>query len=490
VTEPKVSTAIANLLFVLFLVFFSVSIALGAFIYFRHQQTAAELARLSEEVSHAKSRQELQVNLMKGNNRTAVYPHADPRVGFVLNPAIRSTAMWAENAVEYNINSIGLRGKNIETKAPGVIRIALVSDSWFFGWRLSDNDRLESALTRLLASHYPASRYEVITVAIPGWNVENEAAFLEDHYSQLQPDILVWAINPNDLWDSASVVPPGLVAETPARGSAWLCPQTNIQWTLSGAPVVLERWRRNIELMKEISESYHVPILALHVHEYEPYVSMIRMVGAATFPIVATPLEYQKDPRWSVEPGVDSHPTAWATDLMAIDLLGHLVEHGHLPATEFSETEKEVIAKGQNASRGMPPERIEGFLNQTYGIPTTYARTGAYFRNSAITPKWDVCPQGRLSVGRESGTNTAEISFSDVKNDTDGGNKLSCSVRTRDGRSYVGEGLDKANTRVCRVSIPPSQTPGIVDIYWQFKKFSCENATDCFAAKFESASVF
>jgi hypothetical protein len=100
VPEQKVSTAIANLLFVLFLVFFSVSIALGAFIYFRHQQTAAELARLSEEVSHAKSRQELQVNLMKGNSRTVVYPHADPRVGFILNPAIRSTAMSAENAVE------------------------------------------------------------------------------------------------------------------------------------------------------------------------------------------------------------------------------------------------------------------------------------------------------------------------------------------------------------------------------------------------------
>jgi hypothetical protein len=88
---------------------------------------------------------------MKGNSRTAVYPHADPRVGFILNPAIRSTAMWAENAVEYNINSIGLRGKNIETKAPGVIRIALA---------------------------------------------------------------------------------PGLVAETPARGSAWLCPKSNYSISL------------------------------------------------------------------------------------------------------------------------------------------------------------------------------------------------------------------------------------------------------------------
>lgn len=487
--DETVSTSVANALFVLFLVFFAISLALGAFVFYRHQETTATLNRLTVALSQAKSREELQAQLMAGeNNVHALFPHADKRVGFVLNRHVSWTSLYAANDDKYPINSMGLRGNPIEPKAPGVTRIALVSDSWFFGWRLRDGERLQSQLKALLTSHYPNKQYEVITVAVPGWNVENEAAFLEDYFDRLQPDILIWSINANDLWDTESVVPPGVPASRPAPGSPWVCPETGFEWSLSSAPLVIERWRKNIALMNGISKTYGVPILALHPYEDEPYVSMIRKLGGASFPIVSTPMEFVNDPRWQIEAGVDSHPTAWATQLIAIDLLGHLIEYGHLPPTQLSKDEAAIIDKGRAASRDRPDE-VDAFVNSTHGIPANYNDT-AQMNNPSITAKWQACPQGRISVGRAKGANTAEISFDQIRNDTHGTNGLSCTARTKEGLSYKGEGTDQAGMRTCRISIPPSSTPEVVDIYWQFQKFSCDVSDDCFSARFRSAKIF
>ena len=489
--SPKtVPTSVANALLVLFLVFFGISVGLGGFIYVRYREPDAEQKRLTEALSQAKSRDQLMAELMVGDNNWALFPHADKRVGFVLNRHVVWTGLYAAKDDKYPINSMGLRGNPIEPKAAGVTRIALVSDSWFFGWRLLDGQRLQAQLTALLQKHYPDKRYEVITVAVPGWNVENQAAFLEDYFDRLQPDVLVWSINANDLWDTQSVVPPGVPATRPAPGSPWLCPDTGFAWSTLATPLVMERWRKNIAMMEGISRSYGVPILALHVYELEPYVSMIRKLGGASFPIVSTPREFTKDPRWELEPGVDSHPTPWAIQLIAVDVLGHLIEYGHLPPAQLSREQQSIIEKGRAASRGVSDDQVEAFINTTRGIPASYDRASAQVNNPSITSKWEACPQGRMSLGRANGANTAEISFDDIRNDNGRSNTLSCSARTKDGQTFKGESIDDAGARICRIAIPPSPTDEIVDLYWQFPKFTCDVADDCFSARFKSAKVF
>ena len=95
-----------------------------------------------------------------------------------------------------------------------------------------------------------------------------------------------------------------------------------------------------------------------------------------------------------------------------------------------------------------------------------------------------------MSLGRAKGANTAEISFDDIRNDKAGSNALSCSARTKDGQTFKGESIDDAGARTCRVAIPPSPTDEVIDLYWQFEKFTCDVADDCFSAKFRSAKVF
>jgi hypothetical protein len=314
---------------------------------------------------------------------------------------------------------------------------------------------------------------------------------LEDYFDRLQPDVLIWSINANDLWDTQSVVPPGVPATRPAPGADRICPDIAFDWGRTSAPIVIERWRRNVALMAGISKTYGVPILALHVNELEPYVSMIRKVSNTPFPIVSTPAEFITDPRWQLQPGVDGHPSRWATRLIAVDLLGHLIEFGHLPPADLSADERIIIEKGRMASRGVPDDKVEAFINSTHGIPTGYDRASSQgFSNPSITPLWEACPQGRISLARNHGANVAEISFDQIRNAKVGGNPLRCTARTKDQKSFAGRSEATGGATTCRVDIPQSETAEIVDLYWSFDKFSCYAADDCFDANFRSTRVY
>ena len=120
------------------------------------------------------------------------------------------------------------------------------------------------------------------------------------------------------------------------------------------------------------------------------------------------------DRRWELEPGVDSHPTPWASRLIAADLLGHLIEYGHLPPVELDRDEQSIVDKGRAASRGVGDDQVEAFINATHGIPASYDRASAQITNPSITTKWEACPQGRMSLGRANGANIAKVIRADL----------------------------------------------------------------------------
>jgi hypothetical protein len=60
----------------------------------------------------------------------AIVPHVDPDIGFVLNPAIERATFGAAEGSSYPVNTMGLRGPEIETAGPNVTRVVLVGDRW------------------------------------------------------------------------------------------------------------------------------------------------------------------------------------------------------------------------------------------------------------------------------------------------------------------------------------------------------------------------
>jgi hypothetical protein len=106
-----------------------------------------------------------------------------------------------------------------------------------------------------------------VTVAVPGWNVRSEAAFLASHMRDLDPDAIVWEICPNDTWMIGAVIPPG--------GLSWgFSPQnadldgnafTVMNNPLPLMPYVVDRHLENLARMDEAHTAFGVPVLAAPV---------------------------------------------------------------------------------------------------------------------------------------------------------------------------------------------------------------------------------
>ena len=447
------------------------------------------------------NRKQMEAELMKGNSAHAIYPHADARIGYVFNPALKTANLWApDGGSEYRINQLGLRGREIGKKGPEGLRIVLVSDSWFWGWKLPDAERLEVQLKSMLDKHFPSNAYEVITVAMPGWNVENEAAFLEDHMDLLEPDIIVWSLASNDSWTTPGVLPPGQLASKMSRSSVWLCPETNFRSPEAPSWQVVKAWNKNIELMNDIKRTYNVPIIALFADGWKTFASMLRTINKAEFPIFVTSPDYQREKRWFVSYPNDAHPTAWATEIIATDILGSLVKHGLIPNTDLSQQEKEIIDRGALASEDVAANELEAFMHtgvapfNRFTYPTQYSRTDddkgdvhtGRLGSLGIWGDWNACPQGRLLIKNLAGNRKLILSFDDVKSDRHGENKLHCMASMPTGEVKVGVERRRGARRNCDIELPYSDHEELLDVIWRFDRFTCISPYDCLAARFFS----
>jgi hypothetical protein len=472
---------LTDVFFGLFLFFLGTTVAIGWF-FFGFLEERSGLAELKNSLLNQAT---LQRQLLQGNHAEhSLIPHADPHIGYVLNYNFGNgnTSLWADEGGQYQINSLGLRGPEIVKKAPGAKRIVLVSDSWLYGWRLSDKDRVEAALKALLAHYYPGLALEVVTVAMPGWNVENEAAFLDDHAAIISPDVLIWTINSNDLWDTAGVLPPGFLSFKVSRSSQWVCPETYFPEQRWQVPFVLEGWKKNIALMNAAQRSFGAPVMALFAHEYRDVVTMIRNVAKPEFEIFSTPQEYQIEQRWGVQYPNDSHPSKWGSNLIAIDLLARLMSSGFLPQVALEPEHQAVAEKGRAASQAVAPEKLQEMLqaNLVYPYPRAYDRSSdpPKIRNVGITDEWKVCPEGRLILQPEA--DAVEISFDEVGPMP---NQLTCEARSMSSKAS-GIGTVQNGNASCRVDMPRDGLP--IEMVWHFSRFVCSGAQDCYAGRFKS----
>jgi hypothetical protein len=107
--------------------------------------------------------------------------------------------------VTYRINALGLRQPDFDwTKEEGVVRIALIGDSFMFGIGVEDEDTLPRHLAVELARRWPTARFEVLNLGIPGNNLSSHVEMFTTATERLDPDVVVLGLTlANDLsrWD-------------------------------------------------------------------------------------------------------------------------------------------------------------------------------------------------------------------------------------------------------------------------------------------------
>jgi lysophospholipase L1-like esterase len=117
----------------------------------------------------------------------------DAGAGYTMVPSYRGRLHGADFDQSFETNSQGLRGNEVSVKQPGEFRIVVLGDSFVLGAEVPVEQRFSDRLEVDLKQHgYGAVR--VISVGTRGWGTYNEAGFLRENISWLQPDLVVLCV--------------------------------------------------------------------------------------------------------------------------------------------------------------------------------------------------------------------------------------------------------------------------------------------------------
>ena len=123
----------------------------------------------------------------------------DNELRYVYHPDVRWVVEKPEFKVEYFTNNEGMRDKSqhIMPKPQGLTRILLLGDSFTFG----AGNNYEKIWTVILEKKFFENGYkiDVVKAGISGFDTYTEVVYLERIYHKYQPDIVLFAFQPNDL---------------------------------------------------------------------------------------------------------------------------------------------------------------------------------------------------------------------------------------------------------------------------------------------------
>ena len=90
------------------------------------------------------------------------------------------------------LNADGFRDRDYaKAKPPGVRRIVGIGDSYMFGWGVRTGKDYLSVLEERLAPRCPDARWEVLNMAVPGYNTAMEVETLRARGLAYEPDVVV-----------------------------------------------------------------------------------------------------------------------------------------------------------------------------------------------------------------------------------------------------------------------------------------------------------
>lgn len=184
----------------------------------------------------------------------------DPRP-YVLKPSttIRFGGLRARlpEAVNWAINSQGIRAAETIPATSGKYRIATYGDSEAYGWSVDYDDTFQRQMERR------DDRVEVINFGVPGYNVSNVADTIELTVPEFRPDLVIYLVNKNDFDDpldaSAVVANSALLRLVRFVYYLWIARPKEKQ--LRDSPERMERFAREAGRIAELSDRNGIPLI-------------------------------------------------------------------------------------------------------------------------------------------------------------------------------------------------------------------------------------
>jgi hypothetical protein len=122
-----------------------------------------------------------------------------PEHGWIFPPHTRTRIETCEFEHTIETNRLGLRDREFELpRVAGSLRIAVVGDSFSYGWGVPLEQTWVQRLERHLRAEGPPRPVEVVNLGKPGGDPLDAAAIAERVLSELRPDLLVVAITQGD----------------------------------------------------------------------------------------------------------------------------------------------------------------------------------------------------------------------------------------------------------------------------------------------------
>ncbi len=118
-------------------------------------------------------------------------------------------AVIGRKSIHIHINAAGQRdGRDLATDKPaGVYRVVVLGDSFTFGGKVPLERTFSPSLERALAALDRSRRYEVVNLAVPGYNTEQEMLSLKEAGLGYHPDLVIVNFVLNDAGRMVQLIP-------------------------------------------------------------------------------------------------------------------------------------------------------------------------------------------------------------------------------------------------------------------------------------------
>lgn len=145
----------------------------------------------------------------------------DPVLHHAFLPKAEVVMNSQEFKVFYQINTLGLRDKEIGPKKPGVFRILVLGDSVVEGWGVQLEESWVKQLEKDLNENFGEGKFEVINGGVASYSPLLYYLFLKEKGLKLQPDLVIMMM---DMSDPADDYAYSKLARLSSSGEPIACP--------------------------------------------------------------------------------------------------------------------------------------------------------------------------------------------------------------------------------------------------------------------------